>query len=86
VVRSPRDDGAGLGEGTTLVYTATQPSRLVPDIDVEEPNVADIVVEDGVLVDDFLTEKLRRLLTEPRYSSWRVYPQTTAADAASRRS
>jgi Uma2 family endonuclease len=43
-------------------------SRVVYDVD--EPDVSGLVTEDDTPVDNILSEKQQRLLTEPLYSSW----------------
>ncbi len=39
---------------------------------VEGPNVAHLVTEDDVPVDNLFSEKQQRLLTEPLFSSWKI--------------
>ncbi len=50
----------------------TQPE--LDELEVEPPNISQIVIEDDEPVDSLLQEKHSRLLTEPLYTSWEGPP------------
>jgi hypothetical protein len=53
------------------VPTPPADEALVPELDPELiPNLDELVTEEGAPLDNIYTEKQRRLLTEPLYSSW----------------
>jgi Uma2 family endonuclease len=52
---------------------------------VEEPDVSGLVTEDDAPVDNILSEKQERLLTEPLYSSWAGPPPLNEGDDGQRR-
>jgi len=52
---------------------------------VEEPDIAGLVTEDEAPVDNILSEKQERLLTEPLYSSWAGPPPVNESEGGARR-
>jgi Uma2 family endonuclease len=56
------------------IPTPSGTPRAGDEVDVEAPDVSDIVIDDGAPVDNMLSEKQMRLLTEPLYTCWEGPP------------